>query len=103
MVGAGVIANLESSTREGGRAVRLCDETLIFLLTLQQNVPEDSGLVMRLVTRCINKRNPTFPRQIAQPVEFTSMSVKLRCIASLELIPTGWLVPEPFSQRRARC
>jgi hypothetical protein len=68
---------------------------------LQQNLPEDDGVVVQLVVRGVDKRNRALQRHIAQTVEFVAMLIDLFRISPPELLPTDGIVPKPFPQLSA--
>lgn len=74
-----------------------------FLSMRQQDLPENNGIVVRLVVSRVNKCHRTFEGQVAQSIKFFAMHLDLRGISPAELLPTGGIMSEPFSQLRAWC
>ena len=64
----------------------------------QQKLPENDGIVVRLVVRRIDECDRTFKRQVAQPIKFLAMLLDLLGIPPAEFRPSGGIVSEPFSQ-----
>lgn len=74
-----------------------------FLPMCQQELPENDGIVVRLVPRRIDKCDRPFKRQVEQSIKLLATLIDLRGISPAELLPTGWIVTEPFPQLCARC
>lgn len=56
----------------------------------QQELPENDGIVVRLVARRIDKCDRPFKRQVEQSIKLLTMLINLRGISPAELLPTGW-------------
>ena len=67
-------------------------------LYLQQDVAQDNRIVAGLVTRCVDKRERTLPRQSAQFLKLYRPLTEFRRIALAKLWPPGGVVSEPFSK-----
>jgi hypothetical protein len=56
---------------------------------------EDDGIVMQLVTRCVDKRDPISPSQAANPLELLSVFLKFCGVALAEFLPAIGIVGPP--------
>ena len=64
----------------------------------EEDVTQDDGVVVRLVTGCVNQRHWTLARQVANLVQVVRMLSQLRRKSLLKFFPSRRIVPEPFSQ-----
>jgi hypothetical protein len=62
----------------------------------QQDLPENDGIVVRLVVSRVDECNRAFPYQAAQAVEVITMLVNFCCVPPAKFLPSGWIVSEPF-------
>lgn len=53
----------------------------------QQELPENDGIVVRLVTRRIDKRDRIYKCQVVQSIKFLAMRLDLSGISPAELLP----------------
>src|SRR5579875_125000 len=100
-----VRARAASSPRSCARASlspRLGAGTTARNASMQQDLAQNDGLIVRLVVRGIDEGQRTLPRHIAQSAEQRALPRELVPVTAAELLPALRIVSEPLAQLVAR-